>query len=786
NPDLHANEVTRVAHGHTAKGSEMPMTRAKGLRREAASSFDPLASDPTPADALSTLEMLASESIANSLAAPTATVGKVAATDDVAQTTVTKRRKMRIVRVYEVKKNKSTTVTVATHSTVVPQTATDALRKRDVIPVYDGPAPVAAVEVDAAAQPTPLYPVEDPVPAAHVIHNQRVENEDDSDAEGDMEMDDVSDATDASDASDASDALSDMALGEQATTAAPESTSATAAPESASATEIKLHNTSSKALSIETVGVASTDLDSLQAEANASAVAAAMAAAMSPTQHAESSASASAAKATPVDSDSDKEDGSDSDSEEESASGKGAELDSDDESDDDDSEKDRPAPKAKARMMLATRGKEDGMAGIQRMAVFGMEAAERAVMDYEQHSTAAGVEILTTEDARPVQDAETSAILSPSDTEPASTAANLERAAKPAHSAHKATDAEDDDDNDSDKDNDNDDDDDDDKEVTKKSKTESSKSSRRGKKEEESDNDDDNDGNSGPDSDEDDDNDSDDDEDSGKKSKKAKSSQKSHPERASRTTASADEDGSAMDIASEDASEGDMDLESEEASEAERDEADEEHKALAEAASESAQQVVELETTHVESGASASDEHHGSGLARGFLQDLFSELEDASDESASGHAASGTADGVLEFETEAARNSDGEEIEFITQIVSDVVAKNAKATHSPSVVAKDSDSDSDDDYEEEYVTRNRMSSASAAKTTATHAAVSSTSRAAAAAASTTSAARFQRNVEDSPDATLVRGAETTPDVDLLKESQNRAINIGMGNLRRHV
>ncbi|KAJ2766348.1 hypothetical protein IWQ56_003755, partial [Coemansia nantahalensis] len=440
NPDLHANEVTRVAHGHTAKGSEMPMTRAKGLRREAASSFDPLASDPTPADALSTLEMLASESIANSLAAPTATVGKVAATDDVAQTTVTKRRKMRIVRVYEVKKNKSTTVTVATHSTVVPQTATDALRKRDVIPVYDGPAPVAAVEVDAAAQPTPLYPVEDPVPAAHVIHNQRVENEDDSDAEGDMEMDDVSDATDASDASDASDALSDMALGEQATTAAPESTSATAAPESASATEIKLHNTSSKALSIETVGVASTDLDSLQAEANASAVAAAMAAAMSPTQHAESSASASAAKATPVDSDSDKEDGSDSDSEEESASGKGAELDSDDESDDDDSEKDRPAPKAKARMMLATRGKEDGMAGIQRMAAFGMEAAERAVMDYEQHSTAAGVEILTTEDARPVQDAETSAILSPSDTEPASTAANLERAAKPAHSAHKATD----------------------------------------------------------------------------------------------------------------------------------------------------------------------------------------------------------------------------------------------------------------------------------------------------------------------------------------------------------
>ncbi|KAJ2783995.1 hypothetical protein H4R18_001387 [Coemansia javaensis] len=787
--DLHPNEVTRVAHGHKAsesgKGYAASATHAKGVRREAATSYDPLAAETPTGGAMADLANIAAETEVRDMASPTVTVGSTTSHAEAAQTESAKRRKMRIVRVYEVKKNKSATATVSVEKTI-----TD-LYKRDFMPVYDSTAYVASPG-----------------------HMQKGgDNDADEDADGDFDMDGASEAEQSE--GPASDAASDAALdGASPATRAESNGSSTMSAESSSASPVSTtaaaqtaaaakkeksaseaavpspaeassstaaaeavaaettgtkdadaaRSTVSKALSIETIGAAGSTISNEEAAATATVQTTASPDAKS----AESSASKDEKSADSDDSDEDSE----SDSDDEPASGKGKERDSEEEDDDDESESDNESKKpkeddtkakGKSRMSLVVRSRDDPMAAIQRVAALGMREAEKAVMDYEQHSDVGNIEVLTTDDARPNLDASTSAILSPS-------ASSIERAAKASPRPERATSAKDGA-----------------ADLDREAVARPAKPARRPRKDRDSDSDSDTD---------DDDSDSDTDDDEDGKGKKRR------PHSSTKTSAPSKETGAAADRAANKDAGMNMSVDVSPASEpvspasssstlaekkvaaTKKDDNDAEaRKALSEAAAESARQAAEIETTHIEAAMSEAESgfNHGSGIERGAMASLFNHEDDDDDVSASGaavasgRAASGASEDDYEFETDASANSDGEEVELLTKIMSDAAAKKSKVVESPSIVVMAS---IDEEYEEEFFSDSHTSvHKSTARTTTFEKAAPSVTR-------------VQRNAvdddNDGADEKAVRGAEPTPDVSVLRESQNRAINIGMGNLRRHV
>ncbi|KAJ1767051.1 hypothetical protein LPJ69_000638, partial [Coemansia sp. RSA 1752] len=162
-------------------------------------------------------------------------------------------------------------------------------------------------------------------------------------------------------------------------------------------------------------------------------------------------------------------------------------------------------------------------------------------------------------------------------------------------------------------------------------------------------------------------------------------------------------------------------------------EEDDARKALSEAAAESTQQAVGVDAMASESAMSMGEE--GSADARNANEGD----ENATEMSDMDNMSDNASDEDFEFETEAGINSEGEDVEFVTQLEPESERKNIHET--PKVAMGSADSDDEDAF------TNVKSD----------------------------------NIED--DEPVMRGVEPTPDV-RIKESQNRAMNIGLGNLRR--
>ncbi|KAJ1994974.1 hypothetical protein GGI25_001276 [Coemansia spiralis] len=878
NEDTNAHEITRLAHMHkssSAKPDLAEATHAKGLRREAATSFDPLetpasgstetaASSHESASENTGIESLAVES--KETASPSVTVGSATGTDAHAESTASnttenqlmssgtpKRRKMRIVKVYEVKKNKHSasgeTVSIASTSSVE-------MHKRDVIPIYDAAdTEYTAPEYLQATATSPLlrevYP--SPFTNEHVSNLQRMgrdeveDNEDDSDNE-DAESDkltneapessvgsstssavvessqtiveetttiveaatslssvaaesssaSVATASSVSEASSSSAASAEsssasvvsaessesVAAKEEVATAVSSSTPAsvdsrtTVASAAATKTADKANKstssgsksasssttsaprkTKSKSLSIETIGADAEATTSETAVATSQTVASTSESTVTGTTSvsAKSDATSSASKdgKSGSESDEDSNEESDSDSDEEDASGKGKERDDEDESEEesDNEDEDKDTGKGKQRNMRIAKSrdvdeKEGSIRALNRLAALGLREAEKAVLDFEMNSEAgSGIELLTTTDtAASVHDATTTAA-APLAVSP--TAGPESSSTVPVRAA---------DDKDADNDSDSDDDSDDEKDNAKAS------SSKKG----ESDNDDDSD-------DSEDDSDSDNESmgksagsgsDSGSDSDNEASS--GLPAEKSRSTDKPASTTAASKQAEEDAE-----------NKAAR-------KALSEALAESAQQAVEVSITELDTAAEPTD--GASAAASGFAHDLFSDQE-ASDELASDmDLVTNVLKDDFEYETHTGVNSNGESVQFVTQLVPDVSTEKARVNETPSIVVMAS---IDEEYEEEYFSE---SSTAKPKTSTAHEVQAGAAPTADTGASSSVVQRnvvvpqAMNDVDDKIDVDekIVRGAEPATDANLVKESQNRAMNIGLGNLRRHV
>ncbi|KAJ2273418.1 hypothetical protein J3F81_002666 [Coemansia sp. RSA 371] len=645
--DLKANKATRMAHKHsTAQATNSGNTQATGLRDEA--TFDPLKAtslDPLMAtSAISTLASLASETALS--VSPTVTVGS---TDEHLEsaTDSSKRRKMRIVRVYEVKKSKGASATA--ESTGV--------HKRDMMPVFD-------------VEPTPT---ENSVRVGNV---ERADDEaDDSEDDEDVEETTVDVAAE-SDDSDVpmSDMESDMPMSDELMADADKQSEASSTEANVAKTEVEL-NTSSKSMSIETIGAVSPKDEQLATATNEPA---------STTNVSRSSKSDSGS-----DSDSDNASGkadsdSDSDSDNESEGAK----DSDDESDDDEEENkkendDEMNTQAQARVAVINR--DNSMGAIQRVAALGLREAEKAIEDIELNSDASDIEIQS-DDVDMVT--ATSPLLSPI------SASGFKRVVEtPNHSvdssahnrsietpAHKrAVD---------------DDDDDDDEDDTPDSPAKEEEDS-----DDDSDDSDDSDDKSA-DADSDSDSDSNSDSDTESSSSRAKSATSQMKPRETMSVGTEEDDA---------------------------------RKALSEAAAESTQQAVGVDAMASESAMSMGEE--GSADARNANEGD----ENATEMSDMDNMSDNASDEDFEFETEAGINSEGEDVEFVTQLEPESERKNIHET--PKVAMGSADEDDEDAF------TNVKSD----------------------------------NIED--DEPVMRGVEPTPDV-RIKESQNRAMNIGLGNLRR--
>ncbi|KAJ2665756.1 hypothetical protein IW148_001515 [Coemansia sp. RSA 1199] len=712
--DLKANEVTRMAHGHsTAHASSTGNTHVKGLRRDEATAFDPLKAtsiDPLMAtSAISTLASLASETALS--ASPTVTVGSTADEHLDSATDGPKRRKMRIVRVYEVKKSKGVSAMTTTLES-------SGVHKRDMMPVFD-------------MEPTPS---ENPVRVGNLeraMHDEAVDNEEDA------EETTVDVAAESGDSDmPASDMESDMPMSDESMADADKQGEASSTEAEVAKTEVE-HNTTSKSMSIETIGAVTKD-EELATSTNEPASTSKVAKSSKADSDSDSDSDNASGKA---DSDSDSASGkadsdSDSDSDNESEGAKDSDDESDDnekdekksgksgnkkdEDDDDekDDDKDEKDTRARARARVAVMNRDDSMGAIQRVAALGLREAEKAIEDIELNSDVSDIEILT-DDAD--MGTATSAILSPV------SASGFERAAEtpmPNHSAdssahkrsietpaHKRA-ADDDDDDDEDK------------------------ADSPAKKDEDSDDDSDD---KSADADSDSDSDSDAESSSSRAAKSATSHQKPRE---------------TMSVGTEE---------------------DEARKALSEAAAESFQQAVGVDAMVSESAMSTEAEE-GSAVERNAREsasdehasDNMSDMDNMSD-----NASENASDEDFEFETEAGVNSDGEDVEFVTQLVPESERKNIHET--PKVVVMAS-ADEDDEDSFTNVKSDNIEDDDESMLPQHKGAINIDIK-------NESATRVQRNVADD-DEPVVRGAEPTPDVGIIKESQNRAMNIGLGNLRR--
>ncbi|KAJ2372692.1 hypothetical protein GGI05_007593, partial [Coemansia sp. RSA 2603] len=122
-------------------------------------------------------------------------------------------------------------------------------------------------------------------------------------------------------------------------------------------------------------------------------------------------------------------------------------------------------------------------------------------------------------------------------------------------------------------------------------------------------------------------------------------------------------------------------------------------KALSEALAESVKQAVDEGVTELENVASDSADSDFSGVVR-----------DATDATEHGSASE---EDDYEYMTNGGINSDGDEVEFVTQLVADDFTKKAKVAESPSIVVMAS---IDEEYEEEYFTGSNTASGASAST----------------------------------------------------------------------
>ncbi|KAJ2657861.1 hypothetical protein IWW48_004325 [Coemansia sp. RSA 1200] len=892
NEDLSANEVTRLAHMHKSSSSANPdaskATSVKGIRRDAAV-FDPLgeAVSATEAAVSSSQSLLRSTNVdaltqqSKESASPSVTAGSSTASVDVlaegttsalAQTASAsaeahKHRKMRIVKVYEVKKNKS--AATGTEVVSVATTKSVEIHKRDVLPVYDEEPVYAAnayareTGVGVAGVDVPhyrnMYPVaasnaHDRVENVQRIYKDRDEiddNEDDSDNE-DAESDKPEEVKSSNQSSSSASAASSSssAVAEEKTTAeddvvvettvventtsplstaSPASSASSASAESSESVSAKGESTSlASSLSATTVVAATTTVESSTTEvvkadptSAESSKASAESTTVASTKSAEISASTSAKKselksmsietidtngealltpATPAstsdtaaaatatataasttsveakseasssaekkkgkgdsDSDDDSDSDTDSDSEDENASEKDSDDkgDSDEESDNDnDSDNEggsgrRKGGRSKARVAvkaLDIDNKEDSLRALNRLAAFGMREAEKAVLDFEMHSEAdQGVEILTTTD-KAVLDTEEALATSSAEVDPLSisaapdfsTSPNLVRAA-----ANKNADEGSDEETDDEENNNGN------KKDSKSSGTES------------------------------DDEENDDDSDDSDNESSSDAAPKSDSVDIANTTVNSD----SADIISTTAKSDNVSTASQESSSktqaiartASEEEAESRsaRKALEEALIESSRQAIELSLTEVETAVEGADDSSDSvsGFARGFASD-----QEASDELESDlDLVTNASDDDYEYETNSGINSDGEAVEFVTQLVPVDSKRKADMRESPSIVVMES---IDEEYEEDDVSETHKPATitgfglKAARSTG----VAAVERDAPLAVGS---AHGAADIEEP----IVRGVEPIPDVSVIKESQNRAMNIGMGNLRRHI
>ncbi|KAJ2865993.1 hypothetical protein GGH94_001844 [Coemansia aciculifera] len=550
-------------------------------------------------------------------------------------------------------------------------------------------------------------------------------------------------------------AQSTSSVSAQSSSATAHSTSSVSAKKSGTAmTSSTSHaaNSSSRSLSIEDIGAQETSVEKGSAS-----------------EEAESD------KKSESDSDSDSEGESGVEkhnADERDASEEGDSESSDNESEiakNEDSDDEEASPRTKVgskeRLAIVPIGTEgDSLMAIQRVAALGLREAEKAVEEFEKHSDAPEIEALTTQDEKPAMTSSASELAATQSIAAAEALASRsvasalsvamsslgQRASESASqspvraAAHK------------DRDDDSDDDKDDDDEKDEK----------RSKKEDSDDDDEDSDNDKGKSANSDDDTDDDSDSGSDKKSRRKKSGD------GKQARGEFDKEANAArkavsDAAAESAQQAvkatatELDAMATDSASADGDKA--ERRALSEAASESIQQAVKVTATELDNAA-ATDSAMTDGSAVG--RDVASASEDD-----------------MEFETNKGVNSDGEEVQFVTQLVADErqdKAERAKVNESPSIVVMAS---IDEEYEEDYYTKPHASGArrsAHASDNASDAIVPS---------------RVQRNavhamndVDDVYDEgdKVVRGVEPTPDLSIIKESQNRAINIGLGNLRRHV
>ncbi|KAJ2065468.1 hypothetical protein GGI17_000281 [Coemansia sp. S146] len=918
NDDVKANEVGRMAHTSPAMPDMGDGTSVKGNRRDAAT-CDPLASSGM--SSMSGITDLAqATNMRDAMESPVGTVGSStewhaeSSATQASASEVPKHRKMHIVRVFEVKKNKSSLISGSSSSASAQSSSSSGehVQKRDIMPLYDSPESTSMLEANPMdtpmlaesysteliapnTYPPNTYP--EPVRMAPTVSNwQRMikESANDNDSESDsddeqgskkldsdaekvrdilsMSKDNVSPtATDASASSSSASVESTGTASAESSSASVESSSAsvestgTASAESSSASvnsssasaESSSASAESSSASAESTGTASAESSSVSGDVKVEAASASTSASgnsasastsasgdsasasssaqstkataqstssvsaqsssatahstssvsakksgtamTSSTSHAANSSSRSlsiediGAQETSVakgsaseEAESDKKSESDSDSDSEGESGvekhnaderdaseEGDSESSDNESEiakneDSDDEEASPRTKvgSKGRLAIVPIGTEgDSLMAIQRVAALGLREAEKAVEEFEKHSDAPEIEALTTQDEKPAMTSSASELAATQSIAAAEAVASRsvasalsaamsslgQRASESASqspvraAAHK------------DRDDDSDDDKDDDDEKDEK----------RSKKEDSDDDDDDSDNDKGKSENSDDDTDGDSDSGSDKKSSRRKKSSDGKQARgefdkeanAARKAVSDAAAESAQQVVKATATE--LDAMATDSASADGDKA--ERRALSEAASESAQQAVKVTATELDDAA-ATDSAMTDGSAVG--RDVASASEDD-----------------MEFETNKGVNSDGEEVQFVTQLVADErqdKADRAKANESPSIVVMAS---IDEEYEEDYYTKPHASGARRSAHVADNA-----SNAIAPSRVQRNAVNAMNDVDDVYDEgdKVVRGVEPTPDLSIIKESQNRAINIGLGNLRRHV
>ncbi|KAJ2743365.1 hypothetical protein GGI20_003801 [Coemansia sp. BCRC 34301] len=898
NDDVKANEVARLAHTSSAKPDMSESTSVKGVRRDAAMmAFDPLASSVSASPVTGITDLAQATNTHEAIESPVGTVGSSSdwhaesSATPAPESGVSKHRKMHVVRVFEVKKNKSSLISGASSSSSLASaqsSTSEHMQKRDIMPLYDAPESTSMLEANAMETPllVETYSTEFTAPntysvvparmAPSVSNWQRMakesanENENDSESDSDddnsskkldsdaekiseilsQSKDNVSPTADASSSSAAVESSSASAELSSASVSA-ESSSASASAESLSVSgDLKVEATSSSA-SAESAS-ASTSVQSTKASAESTSSASAqstssVAAQSTSSVSAQSTSRASAKKSgtttmmtstrsslsiedvgaqeTSVEKDSASEearsgkaDDSDSDSESDGESGvekankdkerdaseEGDSEESDNESEvakdeDSDDEKASPRSKVSSKERLAvvpSHIKDDGdsLAAIQRVAALGLREAEKAVEEFERNSDAPDVEVLTTQDGKPesttasVGEASSTRSIAPAELAASQSVVSAldmamsslgrrasESAASPSPvraAAHKDRDNENDDDKDDESD---DDKDDDDKKGSKKEDSEDES---------------------------DDDSDTDSDSDKKKKSPKHSNSKNSDADskQASRdgffkeakaaskalSEAAAESAQQAVratptkiDDMGTDSASADSDF----AGSASEDQA--ERMAISEAASESAKQAVRASATELDIMATDS--------ASADSADIASEFAKATSTKPSTKA---TASPIDEDKakrmalSEAAAESSKQVVKSsITELDDDDVPASADATES-SAMGRDAVSDraSDDEEDMEYVTNKGVNSDGEEIQLVTQLVPDVDAKDVRA-----SHSGRQRNavgaINDSADVydegdTVVRGVEPTPDLSIIKDSQNRARNVGAGNLRR--